>query len=228
MELDETLFYLIAIPIAVLALIIVFTTHIVRAAIWLLFTLIGTAFLYFLLDAAFVAASQLMIYVGGILVLLIFAIMLTNQNPLNRLPISKLDRGFSILFVLFLGLGISVALYNSPVISGNGQNKTNTDSSSKKSEDQDEKNSSLSNDQISEIGTSFFDLNSKIPSQPMPGFPEGFKVNRKLPPRTNQGYLLPFELISIHLLVILIGAAYLARAKYNKNTENVSPSDTME
>ena len=38
------------------------------------------------------------------------------------------------------------------------------------------------------------------------------------PPRTAVAYLLPFEIVSVHLLVVLIGAAYLARAKRRRGT----------
>jgi hypothetical protein len=44
-------------------------------------------------------------------------------------------------------------------------------------------------------------------------------------PGTVSGYLLPFEIVSVHLLVVLIGAAYLARAKRRINPRGESPTD---
>ena len=53
--------------------------NIVRAAVALIFTFCGMAALYVLLDAEFLAAVQVLIYVGGITILLLFAIMLTSR-----------------------------------------------------------------------------------------------------------------------------------------------------
>ncbi len=51
-----------------------------RAAIYLLFSLIGIAGLYFWLNYEFIAAVQIVVYVGGIVVLIIFSIFLTHQS----------------------------------------------------------------------------------------------------------------------------------------------------
>ncbi len=54
--------------------------NIVRSAAWLLFTLAGVAGIFFLLGADFVGATQLIVYVGGMLVLVVFGVMLTAQG----------------------------------------------------------------------------------------------------------------------------------------------------
>jgi NADH-quinone oxidoreductase subunit J len=64
------------------AAVVVFSRNIVRSAFSLVFAFFGVAGLYVLLLADFLAVTQLMIYVGGILVLLIFGVMLT-QNQIN-------------------------------------------------------------------------------------------------------------------------------------------------
>jgi NADH-quinone oxidoreductase subunit J len=74
-----TLFYITAIAILLFALLSVTSRRILRAAVYLLFVLIGTAALYFLLRYNFLAALQLTLYAGGIIVLIIFSIMLTSQ-----------------------------------------------------------------------------------------------------------------------------------------------------
>jgi NADH-quinone oxidoreductase subunit J len=58
---------------------VVLGKNIVRAAVALIFTFCGMAALYVLLDAEFLAAVQVLIYVGGITILLLFAIMLTSR-----------------------------------------------------------------------------------------------------------------------------------------------------
>src|SRR5204862_2777968 len=77
----ELLFWLVAGVTGASAVMVVVTQNIVRAAAWLLFTLAGTSAVYFLLAADFVGATQLIVYVGGTLVLVVFGVMLTAQGP---------------------------------------------------------------------------------------------------------------------------------------------------
>jgi NADH-quinone oxidoreductase subunit J len=73
-------FYLLSLFILVTALLAVTSRKIFRSAIWLLFSLTGIAGLYFWLQMEFVAAVQIVVYVGGIVVLIIFSIFLTQQS----------------------------------------------------------------------------------------------------------------------------------------------------
>lgn len=72
-------FYLFALITLVSAAVVVFSKNIVYSAFSLLFTFFGVAGLYVLLMADFIAITQIMIYVGGILVLLLFGVMLTTK-----------------------------------------------------------------------------------------------------------------------------------------------------
>jgi NADH:ubiquinone oxidoreductase subunit 6 (subunit J) len=81
MDIQACLFWIIALLTGLSAIAVVVTQNIVRAATWLLFTLGGTAALYFQIGAHFVGATQLIVYVGGILVLVVFGVMLTAQGP---------------------------------------------------------------------------------------------------------------------------------------------------
>ncbi len=78
------LFYLFAAVAAAGAVGVAACRDIVRAAVCLLFALVGVGGLYFLLDAEFLAAVQLVVYVGGILVLIVFGVMLTSTSVLVR------------------------------------------------------------------------------------------------------------------------------------------------
>src|SRR4051812_21189836 len=78
------LFYLFAAMTGGSALCVVISRNIVRTAVSLLFTLIGVAGLYFLLNAEFLAAVQLVVYAGGTLILIIFGVMLTSKSPFSR------------------------------------------------------------------------------------------------------------------------------------------------
>lgn len=79
METYDIIFYLFAAITLVSAFFVVTTRNIVHAAFYLLFTFFGVAGIYVLLGADFIAVVQLVIYVGGILILLIFGVMLTNR-----------------------------------------------------------------------------------------------------------------------------------------------------
>ena len=78
------LFYLFALMAGGSALGVVISRNIVRTAVCLLFTLTGVAGLYFLLNAEFLAAVQLVVYAGGTLILIIFGVMLTSKCPFSR------------------------------------------------------------------------------------------------------------------------------------------------
>src|SRR5678809_70210 len=73
------IFYLLAALTLGSGILSVATRQIFRAAIYLLFTLIGIAGIYFWLNYQFIAAVQIVVYVGGIVILIIFSIFLTQQ-----------------------------------------------------------------------------------------------------------------------------------------------------
>ncbi len=76
----QIIFYILSAFILGTAVLSVSTRKIFRSAIWLLFSLIGIAGLYFWLQVEFIAAVQIVVYVGGIVVLIIFSIFLTQQS----------------------------------------------------------------------------------------------------------------------------------------------------
>ncbi len=79
MELFDIVFYVFALITLGSACVVVFSKNIVHAAFSLLFTFFGVAGIYVLLRADFLAVTQILIYVGGILVLMLFGVMLTNK-----------------------------------------------------------------------------------------------------------------------------------------------------
>jgi NADH-quinone oxidoreductase subunit J len=83
------IFYILATIIIVSAILAVTSRYMVRSATFLLFVLIATAGLYLLLDYHFLAAVQLSVYAGGILILFIFAILLTNAKGDRSEPADK-------------------------------------------------------------------------------------------------------------------------------------------
>ncbi len=87
MDLIPVLFYVFAVVVLSSAAVVVFSKNIMHSAFGLMFTLLGLAGFYVLLLADFLAITQLMIYIGGILVLVIFAVMLTTD--LTNLDLKK-------------------------------------------------------------------------------------------------------------------------------------------
>ncbi len=77
--LTQIAFYFFAVLTIGSAAVVVFARSLIRSAFALLFTFIGVAALYVFLGADFLAATQMVIYVGGILVLLLFGVMLTHK-----------------------------------------------------------------------------------------------------------------------------------------------------
>ena len=187
-------FWIVAIITGLCAVAVVVTQHIVRAATWLLFTLAGTSGVFFLLGADFVGATQLLVYVGGTLVLVVFGVMLTAQGPFISLKSAAGEWALTVLVGTLLLSALAVSIVNGPVPRGAESFVMQGDP-----------------------GNS---MNSAILGEALLGVPEATREAalsnvpaKAAPARKQMGYLLPFEIVSVHLLVVLIGAAYLARAK---------------
>jgi NADH-quinone oxidoreductase subunit J len=101
MSTSAIIFYAISALILGAGLLAVTSRKIFRSAIWLLSSLVGIAALYFWMQVEFIAAVQIAVYVGGIVVLIIFSIFLTHESG-KEMPKPPLQRTiFSILAVLF-------------------------------------------------------------------------------------------------------------------------------
>lgn len=163
------LFLIVAAGTGAAALGVALTGPVIRSAVCLLATLVGVSLCFFLLGAEFLGAAQLIVYVGGTLVLLVFGGMLTAGGPRAILPPKRWEwaAGGLLAAVLFALLAtVSLSMTNPPTadaLPGPGP-----------------------------LGLAFLGI---------PQTPGGV------------AYLLPFEVVSVHLLVVLVGAAYLARAE---------------
>lgn len=85
------------------------TRKIFRSAIWLLFSLIGIAALFFWMQLEFIAAVQIIVYVGGIVVLIIFSIFLTQQSG-SEMQKPVRSRAFFAALVVLPGFILSYTL----------------------------------------------------------------------------------------------------------------------
>jgi NADH-quinone oxidoreductase subunit J len=178
---------------------VVVTQNIVRAAAWLLFTLAGVSALYFLLAADFVGATQLIVYVGGTLVLVVFGVMLTAQGPFVSMKTGAAEWALATVvgFVFFGVLAGTASFAVWPVAPPPPVDPATSPTTQ-------------------DLGYAFLGIAEATAPARLTGFPpRANAAGRPIEPpeRRRSAYLLPFEVVSVHLLVVLIGAAYLARAK---------------
>lgn len=162
------MFYILSGMILVFSVLTVTSRRILRAAVYLLFVLLGSAGLFFMLNFNFLAAVQLTVYAGGIIVLIIFSIMLTSHvnEKLESAGIKK-----SVFSFLAVAAGTAVTLYSILNYSFPSVSDSTNDSSMKT------------------IGTMLLSYK-------------------------NDGYVLPFEVISILLLAAMVGAIIIAKREH--------------
>lgn len=89
---------------------VAFSRNILHAAFLLLLTLSGTAGLYFFLGADFLGVAQILIYVGGILVLVLFAVLLTRRIGDVKVSNRALGYGAALPIALLIGVFLINAL----------------------------------------------------------------------------------------------------------------------
>ena len=110
----EMLFWLIAVLTIASAAMVVLNNQLLYSAIALLFTLFGVAGLYISLWADFIAGVQLLVYIGGINVLIIFGIMLTNRISSIRLSQTNVQQGVGGVVSFWLLILISMVITKTP------------------------------------------------------------------------------------------------------------------
>ena len=159
----NVIFYILAFFVVISAAVVAFSKNIVRSAFAMMVTFLGIAGLFVLLSADFLAVTQLLIYVGGILVLILFSVMLSSR--IKEIKISNLSVGYfsggviiTLLVLLLVYIGVKTPWQKLDAVGFEPS--------------------------TSAIGNSLL-----------------------------SNYLLPFEMISVLLLVGLIGAVVIARRK---------------
>lgn len=181
-------FYLFALVTCGFAVAVLLAGNVVRMAFYLIISLAGAAGLFFLAGAQFVGAMQIMIYVGGTLVLLIFGVMLTAQAAFVNMKTSAGEWtlaaiiGGSLLFLL-VHTALSVEEWR----------EVRPDQATLAADE---------GQDVTALGAGFIGYR-----------PDSLHQTDDTLRRGMSGYLLPFEIVSIHLLIVLVGAAYLARSK---------------
>jgi NADH-quinone oxidoreductase subunit J len=165
MGINVLMFYLFSAVILVFSVLAVTSRRILRAAVFLLFVLVATSGYYFMLKYQFLAAVQLSLYAGGIVVLIIFSILLTHHIS-HKFELPPFINIFLGIVVTVAGAGVSIITIINYPFKATASQAIEVD--------------------ISEIG-------------------------RELMNTGNNGYALPFEVISILLLAAMIAAIIIAK-----------------
>jgi len=173
---EQIIFYFFAASVLISALFVVVMKNLVRSIFLFYVTLFSLAALYLFALADFIALAQVVIYAGGVLVLMLFAFMLSNRELLNSLkPASsgfKLNHFAGILISLIFLLLLATVIIKTDL-------------------------------------NQLVWLERSVPVSPADNTTHQIGIH------TMTTYLLPFEILSVFLMMTLIGAAHLAR-KGNK------------
>ncbi len=107
MELNQFIFFLLSGLILIFSVLAITSRKILRAAVYLLTVLVATSGLYFMLNYEFMAAVQLTLYAGGIVVLIIFSILLTSHIS-HKFEQPALANVFAGALTGILGCGVAI------------------------------------------------------------------------------------------------------------------------
>lgn len=122
MNVHNIIFVILAVIIILSSIATVVTRSIIRAATYLLFVLLGTAGIYFLMGYTFLGAVQTLIYAGGIIVLYVFAILLTKGKEGEiKTPVKDASPGLILTllgFLVFVGVLFKQKLFENVVALG--------------------------------------------------------------------------------------------------------------
>lgn len=173
MDGSSIIFYLLAALTLTCGILSVSTRQIFRAAIYLLFSLIGIAGIYFWLQYEFIAAVQIVVYVGGIVVLIIFSIFLTQQAG-DKLARQKPGRKIFSALAVFCGFALTMLQVYQHEFSNQGITQPNVT--------------------VTNIGQKMLSVEQ-------------------------DGYALPFEVISMLLLAAMVGCIVIALRQKNELIE---------
>lgn len=199
---------------------VLFSSNVVRMAFYLVISLAATSGLFFLAGSEFVGAMQIMIYVGGTLVLLIFGVMLTAQESF----ITMKTRGGEWVLGIIVGASFLLLLVNTatnvrqwrtvhPELAAYTASVQRAERvANDPSADEDDRTRAWkevhepaylpSQRTTAQMGAAFVGARLDAGEAASPTLKRG-----------QSGYLLAFQAVGVHLLVVLVGAAYLSRTK---------------
>lgn len=170
MESFELMFIVLAVMIVLGSLATVLTKSIVRAVTYLLLVLLGIAGIYFLMGYTFLGAVQTMVYAGGVIVLFVFAVLLTSAKD-EKLTSNSLAKTFGALAISLAGFGIFMGIL---------------------------------------YAHGFFVAPLTAPNESVMSM---HTLGHNMLSTDHNGYMLPFEAVSVLLLACIVGGLVIARKR---------------
>ncbi|HEX5706537.1 MAG TPA: NADH-quinone oxidoreductase subunit J [Pyrinomonadaceae bacterium] len=212
---EAVFFWVFAVAALVAALLMIMARNAVHSALFLISTLVAVAALFILLGAEFIAGVQILVYVGGVMVLFLFVVMLVNVSAEERgreeLFNSPRQVGAAIFFLLLLVLGLIFAV-NSSAPRFRAGARFDRDLEAVAAEQRDARaerdrglrraatNTSRLSDDTQLVGASLYRYGG-----------------------------LPFEIASVLLLVAIVGSVLLARTQRQESaSDDLDPSVKAE
>jgi NADH-quinone oxidoreductase subunit J len=162
---NQIMFIVFSAMIVIFSILTVTSLRILRAAVFLLFVLISTSALYFMMNYQFLAAVQLTLYAGGIVVLIIFSILLTSHIDEKFESPGLLKKVYGAIAAICGAVLVITTMINYTFVPGSEPSK---------------------------------EVDMKV-------------IGNSLISWGEQGYALPFEVISILLLAAMIAAIVVAK-----------------
>lgn len=164
------MFIVLTAMIALGSIATVLTKSIVRAVTYLLLVLLGTAGLYFLMGYTFLGSVQTMVYAGGVIVLFVFAVLLTSAKE-DKLSENTLLKNIGAAVIALVGLGIFMTI----------------------------------------LCLHGFDVAAL--TSPDEAIMPMTTIGKNMLSTNHEGYLLPFEAVSVLLLACIVGGLVIARKR---------------
>ncbi len=174
----DILFYVVAVAMVGFAVATVTAKNILHSAIYLIGTFFGTAVLYLLLRAEFLAIAQVLVYIGGVVIFVVFTILLTSQLGEKALLAVKGRRALAAAFAMVFFATMANLVLRVPA-------------------------------QASDAPVA------------QSGYASIMTFGQRLLSAGPEGFLIPFEVISLLLLASLVGAITIAR----KAPEDKTPGE---
>jgi NADH-quinone oxidoreductase subunit J len=171
---NQLMFVLFSVMIIVFSVLTVTSRKILRAAVYLLIVLVSTAGLYFMLNYQFLAAVQLTLYAGGIVVLIIFSILLTSHINQKFEPVGWKKSVFSALAAIAGAILVIITILDY-------------------------------NFSATTVAAKEVDMHL---------------IGRSLLSVEYDGFVLPFEVVSVLLIAAMIGAIVIAKKGGPKDRES--------
>jgi NADH-quinone oxidoreductase subunit J len=116
MTADKIFFLLCAALIVASAVMVVTARKLIHAALWLVVALFGVAVLYVLLEAGFLAVVQVVVYIGAIAILFIFAVMMTRREVLDHGPQTRSNWWMAALLAVLVLVGLIFLITGQPEV----------------------------------------------------------------------------------------------------------------